>query len=316
MASLFDFAALAFGPQSVIAPLGALTMVANAVVAPMMHGEKLHTHVVKATAVILVGCATTVASASRSNDICDVDALFALYSTPRFMVYVLFLLIIVLGVLLFISRAEKLKKGFGEDSKTYQKVFKFHRISYAGLSGTFGSQSVLFARSVSELVVSTARGGRNFLLYPGTYFVVFMLVFCIVLQLFFLNKGLSRFESLYNVPVFTSTWIVGTVLGGGVFYGEFSQFSVTQAILFPFGIILCVGGVLFLSFGSGDESGHISSINPQRLAEDVETSPSPSPGPDDTSRTPASSSGSLPQFLKESVSKNDGVVIETFDKFR
>ena len=42
LAAVFDFVALAFGPQSVIAPIGSLTMVANAVIAPWMHGEKLH----------------------------------------------------------------------------------------------------------------------------------------------------------------------------------------------------------------------------------------------------------------------------------
>ena len=44
LASVLDFAALAFGPQSVIAPLGSLTIVANAFVAPAL-GERLHPHV-------------------------------------------------------------------------------------------------------------------------------------------------------------------------------------------------------------------------------------------------------------------------------
>ena len=89
----------------------------------------------------------------------------------------------------------------------------------------------------------------------GTYFVIGSMVACIVLQVYFLNLGLARFESLHNVPVFTSTWIVGTVIGGGVFYGEFSSFTPMQTIIFPVGVSLCIGGVVFLAQVSRDDVG-------------------------------------------------------------
>jgi hypothetical protein len=54
--SVFDFSALLFGPQSVIAPLGALTMATNGFTAPCMLGEKLRKGVVTATVFILVCC--------------------------------------------------------------------------------------------------------------------------------------------------------------------------------------------------------------------------------------------------------------------
>ena len=97
-----------------------------------------------------------------------------------------------------------------------------------------------------------------FLLYAGTYMVVFALVSCILLQIAFLNSGLARFESLYNVPIFTSTWIVGTVLGGGIMYGEFSTFSLTQALVFPLGIGLCCVGVFFLARGGPEEHQQVA----------------------------------------------------------
>jgi len=106
---------------------------------------------------------------------------------------------------------------------------------------------------VDLLFVGSTRHGGFFLAYPGTYAVVFCLVASIVLQIYWLNQGLARFESLYNVPIFTTTWIVGTVLGGGVFYGEFSDFSVAQALLFPLGIFLCCLGVFFLAQGTDDD---------------------------------------------------------------
>jgi hypothetical protein len=209
--------------------------------------------VLKATAVIIIGCATAVAAASHSNEVCDVDTLFALYFTGRFAVYIIIVLGIIGSIIMYVRRAEKIKLELGEGSIEYQKVFKIHRISYAAVSGIFGAQSVLFARTVDLLFVGSTIHGGYFLLYPGTYMILFCLVSCIVLQLYWLNQGLARFESLYNVPVFTSTWIVGTALGGGVFYGEFADFSLAQAILFPLGVGLCCAGVFFLAQDSGTE---------------------------------------------------------------
>ena len=255
LASAFDFAALAFGPQSVIAPLGSLTIVANAFVAPAMLGERLHAGVLLASVVIVAGCTTAVAAASHSNVICDIDSLFALYWTRHFIVYALTLLALVAGLLSLVRRAEALEAAHGFDSDAYQALFKYHRISYPALSGVFGSQSVLFARTVSEMMVGSARGGRNMLLYPGTFAVAGALASCVVLQVYFLNLGLSRFESLYVVPMFTSTWIVGTALGGGVFYGEFADFSLAQAVLFPAGVGLCLAGLFLLVRGAAAHGG-------------------------------------------------------------
>ena len=267
LASIFDIVALAFGPQSVIAPLGSFTILANAFIAPKMHGEKLHPGVIKASAIIIVGCTTAVAAASHSNNICDVDTLFAMYFTSRFFVYMLVIGSIILGIIFFARRAETLKGELGEDSAAYQSVFRYHRISYAAVSGIFGAQSVLFARTVDLLFVGSTRRGRIFLAYPGTYMVLFSLVACIFLQLYWLNQGLARFESLYNVPIFTTTWIVGTVIAGGVIYQEFSEFSVAQAILFPLGVILCCVGVFLLSQGAEEEQ---SGLGAARVASDEE----------------------------------------------
>ncbi len=40
VSSFVDFAALGFAPQTVIAPLGSVTLVANLILAPLMMGEK------------------------------------------------------------------------------------------------------------------------------------------------------------------------------------------------------------------------------------------------------------------------------------
>ena len=123
-------------------------MVVNAVIAPKMHGEKLHPSVMGATCIIVVGCVTAVAAASHDNNVCDIDALFALYWTGRFVLYALVVGSIVATIYFFIKRAERLHAQFGPQSPEYMAVFRYHRISYAALSGIFGAQSVLFGAFV------------------------------------------------------------------------------------------------------------------------------------------------------------------------
>lgn len=53
--------------QSIVAPLGSLTLVVNFVLAPLMHGEKLGWVDFMWTAVIIAGCTVSVAFASHEE---------------------------------------------------------------------------------------------------------------------------------------------------------------------------------------------------------------------------------------------------------
>jgi hypothetical protein len=255
LASVFDFVALAFGPQSVIAPLGSLTMVLNGCIAPFMHGEKLRRKIVWTTFIIVTGCAMAVATASHENVICDLDGIFAYFASLTFLGYAIVITFMSCTVALFIRRAEKILTVHGDDGPKYERIFKYHRVSYAFLAGLFGAQSVVFARAIGQLVMSSTRGGQFFLVRWETWLILFALILMIVIQMIYLNKGLERFESSYNVPVFTGTFIVSTAVAGGVVYGEFNSFSQLQAILFPLGVGLCVLGVFALAWGNDEEDG-------------------------------------------------------------
>ena len=62
---------------------------------------------------------------------------------------------------------------------------------------------------------------------------------------------LCRFDALFVVPVFQAFWIAFSVLSGMVTFGEYEQvFSadrVFNAIFFPFGLLVSISGVWFLS---------------------------------------------------------------------
>eukprot|EP00512_Aurantiochytrium_limacinum_P001141 CAMPEP_0171489180 /NCGR_PEP_ID=MMETSP0958-20121227/2613_1 /TAXON_ID=87120 /ORGANISM="Aurantiochytrium limacinum, Strain ATCCMYA-1381" /LENGTH=712 /DNA_ID=CAMNT_0012022363 /DNA_START=120 /DNA_END=2258 /DNA_ORIENTATION=- len=263
--SLFDFAALAFGAQSVIAPLGSLTLVANMFFAQYMHGETLSQQDVLATAVIFLGCIISVAFASHENEIYTIEELLGLYATLRFVIYAVTIVALLVGGLIFVHFIESVVRKHGTRSRKYRKLFRYHRFSYAFLSGVAGAQSVLFAKTLDGLLVASFTGhSRIFLAHFGSYLVIVAMFSSMILQVYWLNCALARFDALYVVPVFQAQWIVFGVVGGGVFYGEFSGFSFGQAVAFLSGVIMTVLGVYILSqrgFASHDRKERASSAS-------------------------------------------------------
>mmetsp|Transcript_5523 Transcript_5523/g.10381 ORF Transcript_5523/g.10381 Transcript_5523/m.10381 type:complete len:683 (+) Transcript_5523:274-2322(+) len=246
--SIFDFAALAFGAQSIVAPLGSISLVANMIFAQVMHGEQLSKRDVLATIVIIFGCVVSVAFASHKNEICDIDTLLALYGEPRFAIYAGVILSLLACGMIFAQYIEAVEAASGIQSPEYLALFKYHRFVYTFLSGVAGAQSVLFAKSLDELLVSSFAGdSRIFLAHMGSYMIAFSMFCTIGLQIYWLNCGLAKWDALYIVPVFQAQWIVFSVIGGGVFYGEFSGFSFGQVVAFCVGIALTVLGVYILS---------------------------------------------------------------------
>lgn len=69
LGALCDFAALAFAPQSVVAPLGSLTLVVNVCLSPVMHKEIPSMKTLIATIIIIFGSAVTVFFSTREDSI-------------------------------------------------------------------------------------------------------------------------------------------------------------------------------------------------------------------------------------------------------
>lgn len=245
--ALCDFGALAFGAQSIVAPLGSWTLVANMVIAPAFLGEKISKRDLASTLVIVAGCTISVATAAHDEELFTIDQLYSLYTTIRFAGYATTILSIVLLMLLCIRYVERLRARYGKLSKQYNKWYRFHRFSYPCVSGILGAQSVLFAKTVVELVTISSSGGPFLLSQWKTYPILLGLTLSITSQIYYMQLGLARFDALICVPVFSCFWIFVSVCGGGIFYGEFSEFSTLQAVLFPVGVLLCCGGVYVLS---------------------------------------------------------------------
>lgn len=228
----------------------------NMVIAPAFLGETITRQDIVSTLVIVAGCTVAVATANHSDHVYPLEQLFALFQSIGFAVYGCAVVSASLVMVLAIKQMEHVRDTHGRTSSQYLRVYKFHRFSYASVSGIIGAQSVLLAKCIVELLSGSAAGGALFLADWRTYPVLGGLVLAITLQIYYMQLGLAHFDALYCVPVFQCYWILVSVVGGGVFYSEFSEFDRIQSILFPLGVLLCCGGVLALTVArDGDSDG-------------------------------------------------------------
>lgn len=197
--ALGDFAALAYGAQSVVAPLGSLTLVANVIIAPLFLGETITRSDLYSTMLIVAGCIVAVAFASHKDCLYTLHQLFDLYKQPSFYVYATVVVLMVVGMLLAIRWVERIQKAFGSNSEQYARVAKFHRFSYACVSGVVGAQSILFAKTTVELITdSVHHNGPLFLARAPTYAILVSMGTTVTLQIYWLNCGLARWDALYK----------------------------------------------------------------------------------------------------------------------
>ena len=214
-----DFIALIFAAQSIIAPLGSLTLVSNTVLAPLLLQESVTPFDVLATIAIVIGSSLSVACADHRDRLYAQDELFALFMRPRFLAYVVAMvgaLMVLRSYLGYISRVQE-----EAPAAVYRLYRGHHRFCYAALAGMIGAQSVLLAKCVGTLLVSSV-AGDGFLLFRWQSYPIFALLFLsVTAQIHFLNEGLRLFTSTYVIPVYQSFWILTSVISGLLFYGEY-----------------------------------------------------------------------------------------------
>jgi hypothetical protein len=270
--STADFVALGFAAQSIVAPIGSATLVANSIFAHFWLKEHITKRDLIATSFIITGSVMSVMFGDHASDEYTVSDLGHMFVSTSFLIYLFccVLLLIAFYIPAWLAEPIKIKltqlhqdyenasiaddwpkanqceKEIAALEFKYKSYEKIHPLCYCAVSGIFGGQNILFGKIVAELFATTFRGDNQFI-YFSTYFFVICVVCTIVLQMQFLAKALRFFDALYVVPVFQCFWIGTSTIAGACYFGEFDAFTVTQWIVFPISIFITLGGVYLLS---------------------------------------------------------------------
>lgn len=239
--SILDFVAFGLAPQSLLAPLAALSLIWNLFLASSLLNEKYTLNDVVATVLILIGTGFTIIFASHVEKGYSLEQLKSLYAKDRMLIYG----IIVPSMLLFhyylihsVSKSPIITSNYRNKSGM---------VGYAGFAGIAGGQSVLFAKSTIELIKDASHGNRVFY-DPVTYLIILMMIGSLLIQISFLNGGLKGYDALKVIPVYQSYWILSSVLGGLVYFGEYEDLNATQLFWFFLGLITTFVGLAVLTY--------------------------------------------------------------------
>lgn len=236
-----NFAAFAFAPASLVAPLGAWSVVLSAVLAHVfLHENVSNTNLLGialcVTGAFLIGAAGPDVSAAEAA--LDADAVLHLLVRLPFVVFI-FITLSATAVLIYVSHRTTLGHKY---------VFV-----YVGVSSLLGGVTVVCAKALSTFLRLTIEGNSQFgNLLPFVLGVV--LASAILAQLRYLNMAMSRFGNAQVIPVYYVLFTTCAMSSGVIMYREFDSLTVGN-IPFFLGICSTMSGVFLVNKSAKAELG-------------------------------------------------------------
>ncbi|KAL9544448.1 hypothetical protein MBANPS3_007626 [Mucor bainieri] len=248
-------------PIVILAPIGAMGLVFNAIAAKIVLGDPFKRNTVIGTLLIVVGALLVGLFGVIPEPDHDIDDLIRLYRKPAFIAYFSILeFVIITGLLTthYFERMYYLMESAAMPPTNMGKLIgkwvtmedlkKYCGISYGVLSGNISSQSILFAKSGLELIILSVVFDKNQLQYALTWILLAMMVLTAILQLYYLNKGLQLCDTVIMIPLSSCTFNVSCLFNGLVYYDQWNRIIWWHLLLVMFGVAVTICGVLLISW--------------------------------------------------------------------
>ncbi|GAB4848601.1 hypothetical protein Ancab_003307 [Ancistrocladus abbreviatus] len=275
-----NFISFGYAAQSLLAALGSVQFVSNIAFAYYVLNRRITVKVLVATAFIVLGNIFLVAFGNHQSPVYTPEELAEKYSNRAFLMYCL-TLIVVVTIHHSIYRRGELLAASGQELKTYWSTLLPY--SYVIVSGAVGSFSVLFAKSLSNLLRLAMSSSYQL----HTWFTYSMLLLFLSTAGFWmarLNKGLSLFDAILIVPMFQIAWTFFSICTGFIYFQEYRVFNTLRATMFILGMTSVFIGISLLAppepkGGEAKENTDLDSITCSSLPVDGDRLMMPSEDP-------------------------------------
>lgn len=125
-------------------------------------------------------------------------------------------------------------------------------ILFSASSAMLGSQSLITGKSMAVFIRHSSQGTVEFLHPFNLFNVMFFLSVTVgwavaaAFWLYRLSMSLLMYDAMFIIPLNQTMWIIFSVASGGVFYQEFRALEFQQWAMLFCGLLLVIGGVIFL----------------------------------------------------------------------
>jgi len=286
--SLLNFASYAFAAQSMLASLESIQFVTNLIFGKFMLGATVTQTMLAGTCLTVTGTVLAVQFSSKETLELNTNDIKILYHNPGYVTYLIFL-----GV--FTAILHILYKKLTERVRTNQPVKHSEIVLpcvYSVSSALFGTQSVVQAKVLAELLAVHGKGDENIFTSWFTYATLLIWILTATVWLKRLNDALKMFNPLFIIPLLQCSFIFFAIVSGGIFFQEFNKFDWQQWLGFWFGILVMFSGLVLLTpkpKSSKDEEIHrvlvnllLQSRNASHVSVEERTPRSPLPTPCDS----------------------------------
>ncbi|KAJ0230560.1 magnesium transporter NIPA8 [Hirschfeldia incana] len=260
LGNCLNFISFGYAAQSLLAALGSIQFVSNIAFAYVVLNKMVTVKVLVATAFIVLGNVFLVAFGNHQSPVFTPEQLAEKYSNVTFLVYCGILILIVAVNHFLYRKGEVLLSTPGQEISSYWKMLL--PFSYAVVSGAIGSCSVLFAKSLSNLL-RLAMSSSYQLHSWFTYSMLLLFLSTAGFWMTRLNEGLSLYDAILIVPMFQIAWTFFSICTGFIYFQEFQVFDALRTTMFISGMLCVFIGISLLA--PDDTRGNESKDNTSSL---------------------------------------------------
>ncbi|KAK3025966.1 hypothetical protein RJ639_040940 [Escallonia herrerae] len=248
-----NFVAYAFAPAVLVTPLGALSIIVSAVLAHFILKEKLHQLGILGCVMCIAGSVIIVIHAPQERPITSVQEIWNMATQTAFLLYVGSAVLLVL-ILVF---------HFAPQCG-HTNVLVFTGIcSLMGSLSTLVTEQVMSVKALGTSLKLTFEG-KNQLIYPETWFFMFIVATCVITQMNYLNKAsgwlgiptwnavktdfvaLDTFNTAVVSPIYYVMFTTLTILASVIMFKDWDGQSVGSIISEICGFIVVLSGTILL----------------------------------------------------------------------
>lgn len=241
--SLLNFTSYAFAAQSMLASLESVQFVTNLIFGKVILKAKITKRMMIGTLFTVIGTIVAVQFSSKITLELNINDLIKLYTNGAYIGYLVAMVI----ALIALNRIYNYYRKRKERQMPLKHGDIIMPLSYSIWSALVGTQSVVQAKILAELLAVQASGKENAFKSVFLYITFVLWFITALIWLRRLNKSLSEFNPLFIIPLLQCSFIFFAIVSGGIFFQEFNSFTGKQWLGFWLGVLIMFNGLRLLT---------------------------------------------------------------------
>ncbi|CAI6352271.1 unnamed protein product [Macrosiphum euphorbiae] len=227
---VFNFAAYAFAPASVVTPLGALSVIVAAILSSKYLNEQLNLLAKIGCFMCIIGSTVMVIHSPKEETVDSLEDLLQKLTEPGFIIYTSIMLIIIFSIFFYFG------PRYGSSNV----------IVYVIMCSTSGSLTVMWCKGLGLAIRETIAGTSEFTNWLTYMFIVLLITF-VCIQMNYLNKALDTFNTSVVTPVYYVMFTTLVITASAILFKEWEHLQLNDIIGIICGFLITVTAIFMLN---------------------------------------------------------------------